>query len=82
MTPNKETDPVDSPTNLKHDKLVGLDNIGNTCYMNAALQCLGRTEPIKTYFSVLKLHKDEYNMESSMKTPDHILTKLFEELVT
>lgn len=79
MTPTKETDPID---NLKHDQLVGLDNIGNTCYMNAALQCLGRTEPIKTYFSVLKLHQDEYNMESSIKTPDHILTKLFEELVT
>lgn len=28
----------------------GLQNLGNTCYMNAAVQCLAHTPPFKYYF--------------------------------
>lgn len=30
--------------------LVGLRNHGNTCFMNAALQCLSNTQPLTEHF--------------------------------
>jgi len=43
--------------------LVGLDNIGATCYMNATLQSLSNTIPLTDYF--LKKYKEETNRNMS-----------------
>ena len=39
--------------------LVGLNNIGATCYMNATLQCLSNTNKLTEHF--LKIYKDDPN---------------------
>ena len=36
--------------NLKEPNLVGLDNIGEQCYMNATLQSLYNTKKLTDYF--------------------------------
>ena len=46
----------------KEPILVGLNNIGATCYMNATLQCLSNTTNLTEYF--LKIFKYEKNNKS------------------
>ena len=54
---------INSSGRKKHLKLIGLGNIGATCYMNATLQCLSNTDKLTTYF----LYRFKYNKNDSSK---------------
>ena len=47
--------------NISNKGLVGLYNLGNTCYMNSVIQCLSNTLEFSKYF-LLDLYKDEQNL--------------------
>jgi ubiquitin carboxyl-terminal hydrolase 4/11/15 len=43
--------------------VVGLHNIGNTCFMNSMLQCLSNTQPLTEYF-LSERYLDELNKDN------------------
>lgn len=47
---NVITDDDDDDLGVVGGGLVGLENLGNTCYMNAALQALSHSAPLRRYF--------------------------------
>ncbi|KKF95951.1 Ubiquitin carboxyl-terminal hydrolase 12 [Ceratocystis platani] len=42
----------------KHHGAIGLGNLGNTCYMNSALQCVRSVEELSKYFLSGEYHKE------------------------
>ena len=69
-----------SNENIKKNKgIVGLINLGNTCYMNCSLQCLSNTKDLTKYF-LYNYFQNDINLSNTFGT-NGVLLKSYYDLI-
>lgn len=67
-------------SSLSKNGIVGLKNLGNTCYMNTALQCISNCYELTNYF--LNNHYKHHLNTTNNNGAKGLIAKSFADLVT
>ena len=72
--------PIKSIDKISFPGIIGLQNIGATCYMNATLQCFSNVGRLKTYLLNKNIYQDLENNKNSSKKLSFVLAEVLKNL--